>query len=290
MVPTVRLPLLALILAAGCFSSGDEDEIDLDLDPAPAAGVDPETVVLFAVHSANVLVPLACMNPAWSSSKSGTPCLDLLPEGHPDIDVGKGATVNMHGRTSVQCLSGRAKSGIDVSPMVEAWPVVTWSTGPVPWCDFAKAGPGETLDPALEGALQRTAATLDLGLEPPPSDQITIQPIYRVDLDGDGELDHIAKAIWPEPEPPPAPDAGAGTPPPPPPPQQEMLVLLGGYQAMRFDMPLPQLVELTGAIDLDYDGRCELVVAAERDDGSSVALARWAGTRVELVTAHECGI
>ncbi len=282
--------LSLLVVVSGCSLLGGDDpeDIDLDLDFVPADQVAREPLLLFAVHSSSVLAPLACTAPDWPTPRSGSDCLELLPD-DPRIDVGEGKLVGVLGRTTVQCLSGRSKVGLETDGQVRAWPVVTWSTGAVPWCSLDKAAPGETLEPALEGALQRTAATLDLGLAPPAPEDITIEPIYRVDLDGDGQQDHIARAIWPDlviegvPE-------GEEPPPPPPPAQQELLVLLGGYQAVRFDMPLPQLVELTGSVDLDGDGRCELVVAAERDDGSSVALARWAGQKVELVTAYECGI
>jgi hypothetical protein len=283
---------LSLLVFAGCsLLGGDEPEdLDLDLDYVPVEA-QPQPLVLFAVHSANVVVPLACMQPGWDAPREGNACLDLLPEGEVQLDIGQGQTATVVGRTSVQCLSGRSASALDMAKMIGAWPVVTWSTAPVPWCAFAKAGEGERLEAPIEAALQRTAASLDLGLEPPDPSEIRIEPIYRVDLDGDGQDDHIVRAIWPE-----VPveevelEEGEEPPPPPPPPQQEMLVLIGGYQALRFDMPLPQLVEMTGAVDLDHDGRCELVVAAEREDGSSVGLARWTGQRVELVTAYECGI
>jgi hypothetical protein len=285
--------LTFLILTAGCslFGGDEPEDYDLDLDPAGPAQAVPQPLALFAVHSANVVVPLACTQPGWGAFQSGTACLEMLPDGEVELDIGQGQTASVIDRTSVQCLSGRAASALDVSRMIGAWPVVTWSPGPVPWCAFAKAAEGERLDAPIEAALQRTAAQLDLGLEPPDPSEITIEPVYRVDLDGDGQEDHIARAIWPEiPVEEPELEEGEEPPPPPPPPQQEMLVLIGGYQALRFDLPLPQLVEITGAVDLDHDGRCELIVAAEREDGSSVALARWTGKRVELLTAYECGI
>jgi hypothetical protein len=285
-----KLPLL-LMLGAGCsvFGGDEHDVIDLDLQPAPPLGDQDQPVVLFAVHSANVVVPLACMNPGWEASRAGQACLELLPEREPRLDIGDGETAEVLDRTSVQCLSGRSLLGLDMAQRLEVWPVVTWSPAPVSWCRFEKAREGEALDPAIEAALQRTAASLDLGLEPPSPERIRIEPIYRLDLDGDGQLDHVARAVWPDPDPVELAE-DEEPPPPPPPPQREMLVLIGGYQAMRFDMPLPQLVELTGAVDLDRDGRCELVAAAEREDGSSVALARWNGRGVELITAYECGL
>jgi hypothetical protein len=282
---------LLLFVGFGCslLGSGEPDDIDLDLDPAAPEDAGPRPLVLFAVHSARVLVPLACMDPGWSGPREGLACLELLPQDGVEIDIGGGRTTEVLSPTSVQCISGRALSGLEMTTRVEAWPVVTWSSGPVSWCGFEEVPPGETLEPALQEALQRTAAALDLGLEPPEPESIRIEPLYRVDLDGDHQVDHIVRATWPTPEPVPV-EEGEEPPPPPPPPQQEMLALLGGYQAVRFDLPLPQLVELTGAVDVDYDGRCELVVAADRGDGSSVALARWANDRVELVSAYECGI
>jgi hypothetical protein len=203
-------------------------------------------------------------------------------------------------RTSVQCLSGSTQQGLDLVRKVESWPVVTWSQAPVPWCSFRQAAPDDPLDEVLVTTLQQEAAALDLTLEPPQPSAIRIVPLYTLDLDGDQQADTIVKAIWPDP-PPPEPsededededekkDEDAELPPPPP-PQEELLVAMGGYQVQRFALPLPHLVELTGSVDLDGDGRCEVVVAAERTDGSSVALGRWTDGRIELISAYECGI
>lgn len=282
------LPVLVLV---ACFGS-DEPAPDDPLETVPEA---PAPVVLFAVHSANVVVPLACGDPAKGTLEEGSACLGLMPDAGVTLDIGEGKQVAVNGRTSVQCMSGRAMQALDLEQRVDRWPVVTWSDQAVSWCPFEKAGPKDVIDPVLLTSLQQAAAALDLSLEAPASEDIRIEPIYKLDLDGDGQQDHVVRAIWPDPPPPePAEDQADDEAIPEPPAvveaQQELLVALGGYQVMRFALPLPQLVELTGAIDLDRDGRCEVVVAAEREDGSSVGLGRWGNGQLALITAYECGI
>ncbi len=286
------ITVLVAFSLMGSLCGGGEPEPyqpDEDLEMVPAQ---PGPVALFAVHSANVVVPLACYDPTAGTSKAGSPCLDLLPDSEAILDIGEGQRVGVSGRTSVQCMSGRTMQALDLEQRIDRWPVVSWSDGPVPWCNFDKAKPGEPMDPALLDGMQQAAAALDLGLEPPPPDQIEIEPIYRLDLNGDGQLDHVVRALWPAPPDPKPTDEEAedAEPVPAREPQQELLVALGGYQVMRFALPLPQLVELTGSVDLDRDGHCEVVVAAEREDGSSVGIGRWENGQLSLLTAYECGI
>ena len=230
-----------------------------------------------------MVVPLACWDAEASQLLVRSECLNLLPA-EPVLHVGGGLDVGTSGVTSVQCTT-RSVAGMSLERSVDVWPVVTWSEGEFPWCAFSEADLATSIPAALVQKIQRQAVGFDLRLAPPRPSELSVVPVFDVHMDKSPEAYRFYKAVWPLTEPEPGAEAGSE----PAAAQEELFMVAPEQDPLRVVLPGKGNVNVVGAVDFNGDGRCELVYGEEWANGTGAGIARWTGSRFEVVASHSCG-
>jgi hypothetical protein len=239
-------------------------------------------------ETGTLLVPIACFDAATRRTRSGHDCLDAVP---PDAEVGVagGATLEIVGRVPWPC------SGEDAADAPRVFAIAPTSG------DGAPAVSRWAIWPVTKAASVRTAASMregdaDLAIDAADLEAATraaretggdvaralrVTQATAADLDGDGRDETIYAATFRTRTDEPSDEAWSG------------LLAQSGAAHSDFSVLLHDTLasfEALAVLDLEGDGRMELLVSSPYYEGEGVSLIRLSGGGIEVVGSWSCGV
>lgn len=253
------------------------------------AGDGTESVVLFwdaGGQESRSLFPIACFNGALKQAQGGQTCLDLVPE---RTIVGKagGETLEVVGRVPVPCAgedeaaADKALTATPVSRGFQPSPTSAWAVWPVSKATSVLTIPTPGSPPAIDAtdleALTRAARASGGSL----TASLQIAQVMSADLDGDGRNEMFFVGSFRAQDEEPSNEAWSG------------LLSKSGVEPPQIAVLQQDMLdtyEVLAILDIEGDGRMEMLVRSSYYEGMAVSLFRLAGGRLEPVGYYECGV